>query len=896
MSTSRWQRIEEIFHGAVKLAPEARPAYLSQACGADPSLRKEVEILLAHEREDGGTFLGPPVDGAPLSIAHYRITEKLGEGGMGVVYRATDTRLGREVAIKVLPAAFADDPDAMARFEREAKILASLNHPNIAAIYGVEDRALIMEMVEGRNLSGPLPLVTALDYAEQIAAALDAAHEKGIVHRDLKPANIRITPDGVVKVLDFGLAKATPPRADSENSTTATLGTQLGTIMGTAAYMAPEQARGQIVDKRADIWAFAVVFYELLTGRRPFHGADWTETLASVMKDTPDLTVAPAAVRPLLEKCLQKDPKMRLRDIGDVSLLLQDPVPPPRASPRKWIWLSGFLGLIAVALGIVAFLRPVPPPEPYRLAVNPPPGLHFEFENGVGGSAISPDGRKIAFIAGNNLWIRSLDSESASKVPGTSGARNPFWSPDQRSIGFFDSQGLVTIELSSGSRTEVTSVGPPRGGSWNTDGTILYSRIEHGVFRVQSTGGTPAPVTRLDESLRETAHYYPCFLSDGEHFLYMVRSRDLSNSGVFVGSLKDPNLKRRVATAVSSVMFVPAAEGYSGYLLFARAGALLAQRFDEHHLRTTGEPESLAASVGFVLNNQLANFSASRTGTVLLSTAGSALLQMVWRDRHGNTTPVAAAPNPYTPPPRLSHDGSRVALCKFSGTGGQSLWTFDFKRGTLSLIDEDGGFPAWSADDRQLLYFSYAKKALVRKDVGSSQPAEVVAKLNNEVTNSIDWSPDGRFAIPQNEVLNLTSGAHAPSRLPAQGGEPRFSPDSKWLAYRTAEGEVVVQDFPAARARIQISNQGAFEPVWGRDMKEFFYLEWPNLMVVDIRSPQSGLEFGIPHKLFDLSTFNGSSCDVASNGQRFLCMVSAPANPLDDQLTVLLNWRARLKQ
>jgi serine/threonine protein kinase len=897
LSNARWQRIEEIFHRAVALAPEARPAYLGQACGADPSLRKEVEILLAHEREDGSTFLCPPVDAALQFIAHYRITGKLGEGGMGVVYRATDTRLGRDVAIKVLPPAFADDPEAMARFEREAKILASLNHPNIAAIYGVEDRALIMEMVEGRNLSGPLPLELALNYAAQIAGALDAAHEKGVVHRDLKPANIRITPDGVVKVLDFGLAKVTS-RADSENST-ATLGTQLGTIMGTAAYMAPEQARGQIVDKRADIWAFGVVLFEMLTGKRLFGGATVSDSLAAVLTREPDFDSLPRGTPPnlrhLLDCCLRKNPKMRLRDIGDV-LLLQESLPPPApVSPRKWIWLSGFLGLIAVALGTVQFLRPVPSPESFRLAVNPPPGRHFEFDNGIGGSAISPDGRKVAFIAGGDLWIRSLDSESAAKVPGTGDARNPFWSPDQRSIGFFDRQKLITVELSSGSRSEVTSVGPPRGGSWNTDDTILYSRIEGGVFRVPSAGGMPMPVTRLDESLQETAHYYPCFLSDNDHFLYMIRSRDLANSGVFVGSLKEPKLKLRVATALSSVAFVPAAEGYSGYLLFARAGVLLAQRFDENHLRTTGEPESVDASVGFLLNNQLANFSASRTGTVLLSTVGSTLLQMTWLDRHGNSTPVAAAPNPYTPPSRLSHDDSRVALCKFTGMGGQSLWTFDFKRNSLSLVDEDGGFPAWSADDRELLYFSYAKRALVRKVLGSSQPAEVVGKLNKEVKGPIDWSPDKQYAIAEGEVLNLTSGARAPSELPGSWGGPRFSPDGKWLASRSAEGEVVVQDFPAARVRIQISNQGGEESIWGRDMKEFFYMEWPNLMAVDVHSAQSGLEFGIPHKLFPLSTFSASSCDATSDGQRFLCLVSAPANPVDDQLTVLLNWRARLR-
>jgi serine/threonine protein kinase len=826
-----------------------------------------------------GTRLGP-----------YEILAPLGAGGMGEVYRAYDARLHRDVAVKVAQEKFSD------RFEREARAVAALNHPNICTLFDVGPDYLVMELIEGESPKGPLPLDDVLRIARQIASALDAAHSKGIVHRDLKPANIKIKPDGTVKVLDFGLAKTLPAASDPENTPTLLFShTHTGMIIGTAAYMSPEQARGKAVDKRADIWAFAVVLYELLTGRRPFHGDDLAQTLASVMKDTPDLSVTPARIRPLLEKCLQKDPELRLRDIGDAWLLLQDPLPhhaQPQSS-RLWIWLSAVLALIAAALGIIALPRPLPSSEPYRLAVNPPPGLHFEFDNGTGGSAISPDGRKIAFIAGGDLWIRSLDSESASKVPGTSGARNPFWSPDQRSIGFFGGPKLATVELSSGSRTELTSVGPPRGGSWNADGTILYSRIDDGVFRIPSTGGTPVLVTHLDESLQETAHYYPCFLSDGDHFLYMVRSRDPANSGIFAGSLKDPKLKRRVASALSSVKFVPAAEGYPGYLLFARAGALLAQRFDEKNLTTTGEPESLAASVGFILNNQLANFSASRTGTVLLSTRGTPLVQMTWLDRQGNTTPVPAAPNPYVLP-RLSHDGSRVALSKFNGTGGQSLWTFDFNRGSLSLVDENGGFPAWSADDRQLLYFSYPKQALVRKDLSSSQPAAVVAKLDKEVTGPIDWSPDGQFAISQSEIWNLVSGTRSPSKLPDFASGPHFSPDGKWLAY-SSRSEVVVQDFPAARARIQISNRGGEEPLWSRDMKELFYVEWPAVMAVDVRSAPSGLEFGIPHKLFSPTVFSASFCDATPAGQRFFCLATAPVNPLDDQLTVLLNWRTRLK-
>jgi eukaryotic-like serine/threonine-protein kinase len=467
--------------------------------------------------------------------------------------------------------------------------------------------------------------------------------------------------------------------------------------------MSPEQARGKTVDKRSDIWAFGVVFYELLTGNRPFQGEDLTETLASLMKDTPDLNAAPAAARPLLEKCLEKDPRKRLRDIGDAWLLLQSPVPSPSVAPNRWIWLCSILAVIAVGLGIFAVRPAAPIAEPYRLAINPPPGLHFDFDNSIGGAAISPDGRKVVFAAGGDLWVRSLDSETAAKVPGTGGSSYPFWAPDQHSIGFFTRQKLVTVELSSGSRRQVSDARAARGGTWNAAGIILYALIDDGVFQVSRTGGTPVAVTKLDESLRETAHYHPSFLPDGDHFLYMIRSRDSANSGVFVGSLKDRKLKRRVAPALSSVAFVQAAHGYPGYLLFARDSALFAQQFEEGALQTIGEPEVLASSVGFLFNNQTANFSASRTGTVVLGTAGTPLVQMVWLDRNGNATPLALPPNPYFSPPRLSHDGTRVALFKYTGKGGFSLWSFDFKRGSLSPLDEDGGDQAWSADDRQIL-------------------------------------------------------------------------------------------------------------------------------------------------------------------------------------------------
>lgn len=423
MSDNRWQRIEAIFHQAAELAPEARSAFLSEACAGDESLRKEVESLLAHESEDGSTFVGAAA--IPQSIAHYRISGKLGEGGMGAVYRATDTKLGREVAIKVLPGEFAGDRDRMARFTREAKVLASLNHPNIAAIYGVEDRALIMELVEGHDLRGPLPIATALNYARQIVGALDAAHEKGIVHRDLKPANIRITPDGVVKVLDFGLAKQATPAASSDSATLTSDGTRTGVIMGTPAYMSPEQARGQTVDRRTDIWAFGAILYELLTGKMLFgDGRNVSDSLAAILTREPDFaalpTETPPRLRRLLEHCLRKDYKLRLQAIGDARILLDEPEPSATTLPRRnWLpWAVSVAALAStLALAFLYFLQTPPPHFPLRFE-QPVPPFAFRWSDMP---AVSPDGRSFAYTGG----VSGAPPHALGPAPGCGASQCP---------------------------------------------------------------------------------------------------------------------------------------------------------------------------------------------------------------------------------------------------------------------------------------------------------------------------------------------------------------------------------------------------------------------------------------------------------------------------------------
>ena len=843
----------------------------------------------------------------PLSpgdkLGPYEILEQIGAGGMGEVYRAHDARLRRDVAIKVSHERFSD------RFEREARAVAALNHPNICTLYDVGPDYLVMELIEGESPKGPLPLDETLRIVHQIADALDAAHEKGIIHRDLKPGNIKIKPDGTVKVLDFGLAK-TPEliSGDPETSPTLTASpTRAGMIMGTASYMSPEQARGKTVDKRADIWAFGVVMYELLTGRRPFHGEDLTETLASVMKDKPDVSRVPVQVRRLLGSCLEKDPRKRLRDIGDAWRLLDDSsaLPSPPTPTPRLIWAAGMLATIAVALGVFAFLRPTSSAEPFRLAINPPPGGHFDFANDTGGSAISPDGTRVAFVADGALWVRPLDSDTAIRLPATDGAYYPFWSPDLRSIAYFARDKLMRIVLPSGPIAELATLesGSARGGSWNADGTIIYAELVRPLFRVSSSGGAPVSLTSLDAARQENAHYHPRFLPDGNRFLYMIRSNDPANNGIYVGSLKDSKLKKKVANVLSNAAYVSAQGEYPGYLLFYREGALIAQPFEAKTLRSIGSADVISESVGYLLNNHFANFSVSDTGRVVLGTMGTPKVQMTWLDRMGK---ASAVPNPpdYFSFPRISPDGSRVVIQKGWNVT-VAPWIFDFKRGVLSRVDEEGGRPVWSADSRRILY-ERGVKALVRKDLDSPQPAEIVARLAGGLGTAFDWSPDGQYAVVEllGGLTALSLDDHATSRQLTNGAKdyfPRFSADGKWLAYHSRQSdryEVFVQDFPNGRTRTQVSNQGGVVPLWRRDQKELFYLT-PNggIMAADVRSSISGLEFGVPHLLFtssSLSTANlggADACDVTPDGQHFLCLLHIENEARDNQLTVINNWR-----
>src|SRR5262245_17480576 len=671
-----------------------------------------------------------PTVGARLGS--YEILSAIGAGGMGVVYRARDTKLKRDVALKVLPEAFAGDADRMARFQREAEVLASLNHPNIAHIYGVEDRAIVMELVEGESPKGPMPFEDAWKIAMQIADALGYAHEKGVVHRDLKPANVKVTPDGpsgnTVKLLDFGLAKVFSPEPGEEgpasitNSPTLSVGaTVAGVILGTAAYMSPEQAKGRRLDKRADIWSWGVVLYELLTGERMFSGEDVADTLAQVLTKEPDLEKVPARVRRLLRECLQKDPKLRLRDIGDARRLLEEPAidRPPATSGSRLVWpvLAAVLAVISIVLGLVtrthfreesapvvklSFPLPKETPEPGRAP----------------STAVSPDGRRVA-VTGvvdgkSELWVRDLDNP-APRILVADGAQGmPFWAPDSRRLGFFAEGKLKKFDVTGGGPPAIIAdaqgttggIGPWNG-SWNEDDVIVFGRITSPLFRVSAAGGSPAKLTELDATRHETAHFAPWFLPDGNHFLYVALSTDSENSGVFVADLAFTTRKQLPIESTRTIYVAP------GYLLFVRDGTLMAQRFDTGKLEATGE----AAPVAEQVDSRFAGagvtagyFSASQNG-VLVYTSGRVAtgVQLTWLDRTGKILETAGAPTELGAF-SLSPDGTRVAFMRRDLQAGHFfLWTRDLVRGaesrlTTSRLPPLLGGPVWSADGTHIFY------------------------------------------------------------------------------------------------------------------------------------------------------------------------------------------------
>jgi eukaryotic-like serine/threonine-protein kinase len=869
---------------------------------------------------NAGTRLGP-----------YEILAPIGAGGMGEVYRACDTKLDRDVAIKVLPPSFAQDPERLARFEREAKVLASLNHPNIAQIYGIEERALVMEFVPGESLKGLLPLETALNFAKQIADALEAAHEKGIVHRDLKPANIMITPAGVVKVLDFGLAavaQSTDP-SNPANSPTLTISpTRAGMILGTAGYMSPEQARGKAVDKRADIWAFGVVLFEVLTGQRLFEGETVSDTLAQVLTKEPDWERVPAKVRRLLKKCLEKDPKKRLRDIGDVGLLLEEGEPAATAPSRSRLSLAAWIaaGVFALAAGVVSFVHfreTTMPERTLRYTIAAPEGSTQNFARGA---AISPDGRSVVISATLNgkleLWLRPLDALQAQPIPGTEGGLFPFWSPDSRYIGFFAQGKLKKIAASGGpSQSLCDATNTSRGGTWNRDNVILFANNGK-IRRVPAAGGAP-----VDLSI---AGVFPTFLPDGRHFLNLSFGGGMPGyvsssvkAGVYVSSL-DGKENRRVLADISSAVFAPPPVGRRmGHLLFIRENTLMAQPFDAASGQLAGDAFPVAEGVSLIAT-MFAPVTASENGVLLFLSGGTGGVnnQIVWYDRSGKSLGLVGAPGGVWQP-ALSPDERMVAYARVAGSN-SDVWLHDLthdveRRFTADASQNDT--PIWSPKGDRIVFRSNRSgpQQLYQKPASGTGQEELLP-INDNPKFSSQWSRDGRFIVFTDnpggglDLWFLPVGESADRKavkfLQTQfnEGQGQISPDGHWMAYFSdvsGRPEVYVRPFPPAEGEWRISTAGGQQPRWRGDGKELFFVGADGkMMAAPVRTasgPKPAFDFGAPAPLFDSHiAVNPSTSafqyDVTADGKRFLVVTNTSVAAASPPLTVVVNWNAGLKK
>jgi serine/threonine protein kinase len=949
MPAERSQRIEQLYHAARERDPNQRAAFLDQACAGDEGLRREVESLLA---EDDGveSFLETPAlellrkiageDTGPSMIERqlgsYQCVSLLGKGGMGEVYRARDTKLKRDVAIKILPEEFSRNADRASRFRREAEVLAALNHPNIAAIHSLEEvegtRFLVLEFVEGETLAerigrGPIPLEEALSIARNICEALEVAHEKGITHRDLKPANIKLTPDGKVKVLDFGLAKVienAPSGTTVYNSPTlmSTAATNAGVILGTAAYMAPEQAKGKTVDRRADIWAFGVVLYEMLTGRMLFSRETVSETMAAVIVEEPDWTALPAnipaRVRDVLRRCLVKEPRNRVQAIGDARITIEEVQggaevdfavvqAPARRRSKVWAGVAAvfFLTTISFAAFSILYINRATPPE-IRLEVSTPSTTDpFSF-------AISPDGRRLVFVASNEgksqLWVRPLDSVTAQPLAGTEGATYPFWSPDSATIGFFADAKLKRIDIVGGAPQVLTNARGP-GGAWNREGTIVFASSTNGpLLKVRARGGEALAVTRLETG--QAGHKFPQFLPDGRHFIYFVQGQ---GQGVYSGSLNGGSSKLLANTERG------AAVSASVFLLFLRQNTLFAQAFDFKRLELSSNTFPVAEQVAFALRTFAPGFSATSGIVAYRTVSASVTTQLTWLDRSGKRVGAIGAPDSADlRDVELSPDGKRVAVGR-TVNGNRDVWLIDVARGvpTRFTFNAENFGPVWSPDGSRVVFNSKRKginKMYWKSSSGSG--ADELLLESDQANGIVDWSSDGRFLLfasrdpqtgPDLWVLPI-SGDKKPFpflKTPFDERTGKFSPDGKWIAYQSNESgrsEIYVQPFPGPGGKFQISTNGGAQPRWNKNGKEIFYVSLDSKMMaapVKLSPDGQSLETGTPAVLFPVRIALGPAPPtikqqyaVSSDGERFLVNLAADEETASP-ITVIYNWKPR---
>jgi Tol biopolymer transport system component len=891
-------------------------------------------------------------------LGSHEITGLLGKGGMGEVYRARDLKLKREVAIKILPGEFAQDSDRVSRFQREAEVLASLNHPNIAGIHDLQEangsRFLVLELVEGEALSnriarGPIPLDEALGIAKQVADALEAAHEIGIVHRDLKPGNIVIRPDGSAKVLDFGLAKvvAAGTSTVTENSPTISMAaTQAGVVLGTAAYMSPEQARGKNVTPRSDIWAFGVVLYEMLTRKRLFEGEDLTETLASVVKEQPDLSAAPFEVQRLLQACLQKDPRKRLRAVGDWKLLLDEPRPVtetpaqtdvlPSKSPSRWIpWSVAAAAVLALGLALWAPWRKLPE-IPLRTTFLPPPeGQIYDFQSSYAVPALSPDGKRVVFGAkgadgksSQQLWVRPLDSPTAQPLLGTERGTMPFWSPESRWIGFYSpgDRMLKKIDIQGGPPVSIAELPAGlRGASWSAEGVIVLGLGSVSpIMRVSSAGGSLSPATKLQEG-KDAYHRFPSLLPDGKHFLFIVPQPKSTANEVRVASLDSPDDSgKSLGEADSTVLYA------LGHLLFLRGSTLMAQPFDAGALQTTGEAKPIAENIPtYMYPSRLAGFTVSQEGLLLYHPVfnGNARTQLTWLNRDGKTIATVGEPVGDVINIELSPDNKSLIGSIAAGESSRDLWIWDLTRGLKQrfTFEGDNRNPIWSPDGSSIIWLSAKQKtSFMRRPSNASAPPQEVFSAPASPSS---WAPDQKSLLitstdPKTRadilVLPLDGSGPAQPRPFLQTefneGAARFSPDGKWVAYvsdDSGQPEVYVLPYPGPGGRRQISSGGGRPTTsggnsvrWRGDGRELFYMNFAGeLFGVEVSVRNGSFDVGQEKRLLgDIRLARSGNrppmFDVSTDGQKFIVPLeidTSSGQPVPP-LTLVQNWPGLIKK
>ena len=987
MDPRRWDRIKTLYDEARARPATDRAAFLAGACLDDRELQREVQTLLDQPLSTDSfvSMVGGPSSAliakavsdrhVPLTgrrIGTFEVKGLLGRGGMGEVYRAHDTRLGRDVAFKVLPRAFTSDAARLANLEREARVVASLSNPHIAAIHGLEEsedvRGLVLELVEGDTLAQRieqsagstrrgLRLPEVLNVAHQIADALESAHERGVTHRDLKPANIKITPDGVVKLLDFGIAKVVSgdaPLVDLTQAHTATAaGTGTGLIIGTAGYMSPEQARGKTVDKRTDIWAFGCVLYEMLSGKMAFDGDTVSDTIAAILDREPDWSTLPAdtprTLRRLIQRCLEKDPKQRLRDIGDARVELEeimrapgDDVDPGLAARQtntwrqRTRWTAAMAALFAIAAGGLmwfAFTRQATA-EDSRVS-----RFTVDFPKGTGTVptlnstiAISPDGTRVALTPwpGAPVIVRRLDALDSQPIEVTkTGAwhQAPQFSPDGQSVSYIDWNGIVgsvrpvmKAPLSGGPATKIADYDNFHMGDWTADGWIYWTNTyPGGIVRVRESGGPIEPVTELDVKNGERSHRFARMLPGGDALIYTVAFAGIGSYDDARIDLWDMKTRQRktLVTGGSSAFYSP-----SGHIVYARAGKIFAVPFDLKRREVTGAPLQVVDNVMMSNNTGAAHYVISQHGDLAYVPGGveGGNRTLVWVDRSGKTEPLPLKPASYLYP-RLAPDGRSVAL-EIEGPN-HDFYFYDFARTVLSKVTTDGMShnPVWSPDGKQLAYRSWAAGGMTMWLMNadrSGNPRRLDPKGTRQ--SPVTFSPDGKFlSFDQNDpqtsadawLMPLDGGeARVISHSKFGEGSAKFSPDGHWVAYSSDESgklEVYVQPFPGLGPKIQISNAGGSDPMWRRMGGELYYREGDKMMVVSVATSGSELKASAPRMLFKGNYYEGTgaSCemggpsaanyDVTPDGQRFLMVRDDSKAGFGTSAIVVLNWAEELK-